>query len=113
MSERVQKQLEERLQQVADRAHGDEDIIELLEKLQEAISNYQVGTGNPESEPMVSSPPWGSKNRRDFFVDPRLENRPLMLFPIIVTPLQMTQPSSTIFNTDNRPSIDMGTETAA
>ena len=63
MFERIQKQLEslcekERLQQVADHAQDDEDMVELLENLQEAISDYyyQVGTHDPEFDPIVSSP---------------------------------------------------------
>ena len=62
MFERIQKQLESFcegiLQQVADHVQDDEGIVELLEKLQEAISDYyyQVGADDPDFDPIVSSP---------------------------------------------------------
>ena len=67
MFEHIRKQLEsfcekERLQQVADRVQDNEGMVELLERLQKAISDYQVGTHDPESKPIVSSPPWISNN---------------------------------------------------
>ena len=64
MFESIQEQLEsscekETLQQVADCVQDDEDMVELLEKLQEAMSDYyyQIGTDDPEFiDPVVSSP---------------------------------------------------------
>ena len=67
MFERIQKQLElfcekERLQQVTDCVQDDEDMFELLEKLQEAISDYQDGTDDQEFKSIVSSPLWNRTN---------------------------------------------------